>query len=90
MAPTLSQVWGEVIHVTQADHLDVMGQYGDRSWPGVHADWLPSGSGFDGERFAALWSSVAAFVTRKAEQPAAYDQPTSAEQVESTPSAART
>jgi len=90
MAPTLSQVWGEVIHVTQADHLDVMGQYGDRSWPGVHADWLPSGSGFDGERFAALWSSVAAFVTRKAEQPESYDQPTSAEQVESTPSAART
>lgn len=79
MSPTLSQVWGEVIHVTQADHLDVMGQYGDRSWPGVHADWLPSGSGFDADRFAALWADVAAFVTRKADQPEASDQPPSAE-----------
>jgi triacylglycerol lipase len=66
MSPTLSQVWGEVIHVADADHLDVMGQYGDRTRPGIHADWLPSGSGFDGEKFAALWSTVAAFVTRKA------------------------
>jgi pimeloyl-ACP methyl ester carboxylesterase len=66
MSPTLSQVWGEVIHVADADHLDVMGQYGDRTRPGIHADWLPSGSGFDGEKFAALWSAVAAFVTRKA------------------------
>jgi triacylglycerol lipase len=66
MSPTLSQVWGEVIHVTDADHLDVMGQYGDRARPGVHADWLPSGSGFDAAQFGALWSDVAAFVTRKA------------------------
>jgi triacylglycerol lipase len=66
MSPTLSQVWGEVVHVTEADHLDVMGQYGDRTRPGIHADWLPSGSGFDGEKFLALWSDVAAFVTRKA------------------------
>lgn len=66
MSPTLSQVWGEVIHVTDADHLDVMGQYGDRTRPGIHADWLPSGSGFDGDKFSKLWSDVAAFVTRKA------------------------
>lgn len=68
MSPTLSQVWGEVIHVTQADHLDVMGQYGDREREGVHADWLPSGSGFDTDRFAALWRDVAAFITRKARE----------------------
>jgi triacylglycerol lipase len=68
MSPTLSQVWGEVIHVTDADHLDVMGQYGDRTRPGVHADWLPSGSGFDSAKFNALWTSVAAFVTRKARE----------------------
>ena len=66
MSPTLSQVWGEVVHVANADHLDVMGQYGDLTRPGVHADWLPSGSGFDGDKFNALWSDVAAFVTRKA------------------------
>jgi hypothetical protein len=64
MAPTLSQIWGEVVHATQADHLDVMGQYGASGRVGVHADWLPSGSGFDGARFSALWQAVAAFVTR--------------------------
>jgi triacylglycerol esterase/lipase EstA (alpha/beta hydrolase family) len=64
MSPTLSQVWGEVVHVADADHLDVMGQYGDMSGPGIHADWLPSGSGFDAAQFAQLWHSVAAFVTR--------------------------
>lgn len=66
MAPTLSQVWGEVVHVTDADHLDVMGQYGDLGRTGIHADWLPSGSGFDRARFTALWQAVAAFVTRNA------------------------
>jgi triacylglycerol esterase/lipase EstA (alpha/beta hydrolase family) len=66
MSPTLSQVWGEIIHVADADHLDVMGQYGDLTRPGIHADWLPSGSGFDGVKFNQLWSAVAAFVTRKA------------------------
>ncbi len=66
MSPTLSQVWGEVIHVTRADHLDVMGQYGAEGRIGIHADWLPSGSGFDGTSFRALWQSVAAFVTRSA------------------------
>lgn len=64
MSPTLSQVWGEIVHATNADHLDVMGQYGDLLGPGIHADWLPSGSGFDGVRFAALWQDVAGFVTR--------------------------
>ena len=43
-----------------------MGQYGDLLGPGIHADWLPSGSGFDAIRFAALWQDVAAFVTKSA------------------------
>jgi hypothetical protein len=64
MSPTLSQVWGEVVHVADADHLDVMGQYGDMTGPGIHADWLPSGSGFDAGQFSQLWQDVAAFVTR--------------------------
>lgn len=70
MAPTLSQVWGEVIHAADADHLDVMGQFGDLTSEGVHADWLPSGSGFDVARFTALWYDVARFVTRKAREDA--------------------
>jgi triacylglycerol lipase len=64
MVPTLSQIWGEVIHVANADHLDVVGQYGDRLRPGTHADWLPSGSGFGAVAFAQLWESVAAFLLR--------------------------
>lgn len=64
MSPTLSQVWGEVVHVANADHLDVMGQYGDLLGPGIHADWLPSGSGFDAHHFAQLWRDVATFLTR--------------------------
>jgi triacylglycerol lipase len=70
MSPTLSQIWGEVVHVTDADHLDVMGQYGDLLAPGINADWLPSGSGFDAVRFATLWNDVAAFVTRSARKEA--------------------
>jgi len=66
MSPTLSQVWGDVVHATNADHLDVMDQYGDLLGPGIHADWLPSGSGFDGVRFATLWQDVAAFITKSA------------------------
>jgi pimeloyl-ACP methyl ester carboxylesterase len=62
MSPTLSQVWGPIIHVTRADHLDVMGQYGDSITDGVHADWLPSCSGFDRDSFAALWRDVAGFI----------------------------
>lgn len=69
IVPTLSQVWGEIIHVTTADHLDVVGQYGrveEAAWGG---DWIPSYSGFTSERFAALWSDVAAFVVEKARIP---------------------
>jgi triacylglycerol lipase len=66
MVPTLAQVWGEVVHVAEADHLDVIGQYGEVEREGIHADWLPSGSGFKGAQCRALWWDVAAFVTRSA------------------------
>jgi triacylglycerol lipase len=66
VVPVLSQVWGQVLHVAHADHLDVVGQYGalgnpedDASWGG---DWLPSESGFDDAAFNALWSDVADFI----------------------------
>jgi triacylglycerol lipase len=66
IVPTLSQVWGDIIHATTADHLDVVGQFGrtdEASWGG---DWLPSYSGFTREKFTALWSDVAAYVLEKA------------------------
>jgi triacylglycerol lipase len=71
VVPTLSQVWGEVIHVTTGDHLDVVGQFGradEASWGG---DWIPSYSGFTSEHFTALWSDVAAYVMQKAHEPKA-------------------
>jgi triacylglycerol lipase len=73
MCPTLSQIWGDIIHVANADHLDVVGQFGDSARQGTHVDWLPSRSGFDALEFAATWDAVAAFITRDGalSQPAA-------------------
>jgi hypothetical protein len=70
IVPVLSQVWGPVLHVAQGDHLDVVGQYGalgEETWGG---DWLPSGSGFDGAAFEALWSEVARFIAAQSNAPA--------------------
>ena len=66
IVPTLSQVWGEVIHATHADHLDVVGHYGSSRGGLLTSDWLPSSSGFDDEAFDALWSSVAHFIAEEA------------------------
>jgi triacylglycerol lipase len=66
IVPTLSQIWGEVIHATRADHLDVVGHYGSANPTNPTTDWLPTRSGFDDEAFDALWSAVARFVTEEA------------------------
>jgi hypothetical protein len=66
IVPTLSQVWGEVIHATHADHLDVVGHYGSLRACQTTSDWLPSGSGFDDAAFDALWSAVAHFIAEEA------------------------
>lgn len=67
VVPVLSQVWGRVLHVARADHLDVVGQYGaiGEGWGG---DWLPSASGFDALQFEALWSDVADFIAAQSER----------------------
>jgi hypothetical protein len=62
IVPTRSQVWGEIIHIARADHLDVMGYYGDPEAGPTHVDWLVSRSGFDRTRFRALWGAVARHV----------------------------
>jgi hypothetical protein len=41
--------------MARADHLDVMGYFDDPP----HADWLATGTGFNRERFHALWGAVA-------------------------------
>jgi hypothetical protein len=65
IVPVSSQVWGDVVHATTADHLDVVGQYGRSEEPSWGGDWFPSYSGFSSEHFAALWADVAAYVVRK-------------------------
>ncbi|MEQ9318673.1 MAG: hypothetical protein RIF41_05915, partial [Polyangiaceae bacterium] len=61
MVPTLSQVWGEVVHAAWADHLDVIGHFHAPDREPLHVDWLHSGSGFGHADFERLWDDVAAF-----------------------------
>jgi hypothetical protein len=62
LVPIHSQLWGQVIHACRADHLDLIGHFGDRSLDPPHHDWLASRSGFDREAFERLWTDVARFV----------------------------
>jgi triacylglycerol lipase len=64
MVPTRSQIWGEILHVARADHLDVMGYYGDADGGPSHVDWLVTRSGFDRTRFRALWGAVARYIAQ--------------------------
>ncbi len=64
VVPTLSQLWGEVIHAARADHLDVCGHFNDPKHDPPHIDWFRSGSEFRRKEFEALWSDVAAFIAR--------------------------
>lgn len=64
VVPTNSQIWGEVIHATSADHLDVVGHFGTSDAGGHAGDWLPSESGFDAKGFERLWADVAAFISK--------------------------
>lgn len=66
VVPTLSQVWGEVIHAAAADHLDVIGHFHEPGHVPPHFDWLASGTGFDHTSFASLWTDVARFVAQAA------------------------
>jgi triacylglycerol lipase len=61
IVPTLSQVWGDVIHVAKADHLDAMGffHHPDHN---AHVDWLVSRAKFDSLRFESLWHATARFI----------------------------
>ncbi len=62
MVPTRSQIWGSLIHIARADHLDVMGYFRDPTHDPSRMDWLATRSGFDKERFVALWGAVARFI----------------------------
>lgn len=57
IVPTLSQLYGRVIDIVVADHLDVVGQFGRNGIP--YGDWLPSGANFSRAKFAQVWDGVA-------------------------------
>ncbi len=65
VVPTLAQTWGELVHVTQADHLDVCGHFRDPSHDPPHVDWFISGSGFSRDDFEELWGDVSRFMLRE-------------------------
>jgi hypothetical protein len=63
VVPTLSQVHGDLLHAACADHLDVIGHFGDTATTPPHVDWLVTGSGFDRARFETCWTAVADYLT---------------------------
>lgn len=62
VVPTNSQLWGDVVHAAEADHLDVIGHFGYEKHDPPHYDWLASGSAFDRAKFEHLWTDVAHFL----------------------------
>jgi hypothetical protein len=62
VVPTYSQIWGEIIHAAQGDHLDLIGHFRDPHQNPPHFDWLDTGSSFDRRGFDTLWDSVSAFL----------------------------
>lgn len=59
IVPTLSQFWGNVGGIIEADHMDVVGQFKHVYQEKPYSSWLCSGSGFDEQRFQNLWTQIA-------------------------------
>jgi hypothetical protein len=63
VVPLRSQIWGDLVWVGYADHLDVLGHFKDdrpRAEPHeAHVDWLTSGAAFDRTQFERLASAMA-------------------------------
>lgn len=62
MVPTLSQVWGEIIHATWGDHLDAIGHFYLPQHVPPHFDWLNSGTRFSMADFEHIWRDVGEFL----------------------------
>lgn len=65
MVPTLSQVHGHVIRCVGADHLDVLGHFGDPVMVPPSYDWFNTGTGFEAVHFRALWTDIALFLQKE-------------------------
>ncbi len=57
VVPLTSQVWGDLIWVGKADHLDIVGHFPGK---GGHTDWLASGARFNRHRFEAVMDRIVA------------------------------
>jgi len=59
VVPLYSQIWGELIWVGKADHLDIVGHFpGPPGPPPMHTDWLASGSRFSQVRFDVVMDRI--------------------------------
>ena len=67
VVPIRSQIWGALVWAGYADHLDVLGHFGDKasvlassvaSGQTPHIDWMCSGSGFDALGFKAMVDAI--------------------------------
>ncbi|NUP05268.1 MAG: hypothetical protein HOW73_04315 [Polyangiaceae bacterium] len=60
VVPLYSQIWGDIVWIGRADHLDVVGHFPGRKGSGSdrHVDWLRSGAGFDETRFQTVMDRV--------------------------------
>lgn len=57
VVPLTSQIWGDLIWVGKADHLDIVGHF---PGPGGHTDWLASGARFQRVRFDVVLDRIVA------------------------------
>jgi hypothetical protein len=64
IVPTLGMLWGELLWAGEADHLDILGHFGDDQKPALHMDWVTSGSRFTRQRFGAVLDEVTKFALR--------------------------
>jgi hypothetical protein len=63
VVPVYSQVWGDLVWIGRADHLDIVGHFPDEA-KGIkgprHTDWLRSGAKFDRVRFETVMDRIVA------------------------------
>ncbi|MDC3958095.1 esterase/lipase family protein [Polyangium jinanense] len=57
VVPLTSQIWGDLVWVGKADHLDIVGHF---PGAGGHTDWLASGARFQRVRFDVVMDRIVA------------------------------
>lgn len=67
VVPTLSMLWGELLYAGAADHLDIVGHFGDEKPHKEHVDWLRSGASYGRSDFSKMVDALCEFLLR--EQP---------------------